>query len=166
MAISSSHLRLAAGVVLCPAPRGGAATVAGPGAIPRPPGSRVLRGDRGSVSFAAIEADGRIVGYLNATPRSGAETIADWTRFRARHNAEEGDRHIRLLDGVTGLRAGAARVSCVIDDYRTTLSRYRELACLIAHPRAGTVVLGAAPPNLWTRQRPIIEHAIAAFVAS
>ncbi len=150
-----------------PAPPGWPAigVVAG-GALPRPPGWRALNGDRGSVSFAELGAGGRIVGYLNATPRSGAETIANWTRFRVRHNVAEGDRDVRTLAGLTALRVGAARASCVTDDYRTSLSRYRELACLIARPRASTVVLGAAPPSDWATQRPTIERAIAGFVAS
>jgi hypothetical protein len=142
-----------------------AGMVAG-GALPRPLGWRAVRGDRGSVSFAQLRVGGAIVGYLNATPHSGAETLANWTRFRVRHNAAEGDRNVRASAGAAGLRIGADHASCVIDDYLTRLSSYREIACLIAGSGASTVVVGASPPSDWSRQRPIIERAIAGFVAS
>lgn len=135
------------------------------GALQRPPGWRALRGDPGSVSFAQLHA-GTIVGYLNATPRSGDETIADWTTFRVAHNAQEGDRNEHQRAGVTGLRVGAARVSCVTDDYRTSRSPYRELACLVSGSRASTVLVGAAPPRDWDREWPTIERAFAAFLVS
>lgn len=134
------------------------------GSLPQPPGWQPIRGDRGSTSFVQRRA-GTIVGYLNATPRSGDETIANWARFRVAHNAQEGDRDIAALAEATGVGVGSARVSCVTDEYLTSLSRYREIACLIAARRASTVVLGAAPPRDWSRQRPIIERAIAGFLA-
>lgn len=136
------------------------------GALPRPRGWQAIHGDRGSVSFAQLRMGGTVVGYLNATPRSGAETLANWTRFRVHHNAAEGDRNVRASAGSDGLRIGADHASCVIDDYLTRLSSYREIACLIAGARATTVVVGASPPSNWSRQRPIIERAIAGFVAS
>ena len=142
------------------------------GVLLRPSGWRTLRGDPGSVSFVLRE-HGAIVGYLNATPRSGAETLANWSRFRPAHNREEGDRDVRALAAATGLSVDGSRASCVIDQYRTSVSRYREIACLVArsgagaaHSGASAVVLGAAPPSEWARQRPIIEHAIASFLAS
>ena len=141
-----------------------AAGVVAGAALPRPPGWQPVHGDRGSVSLIQLRA-GAIVGYLNATPRSAAETLADWTRFRVAHNTEEGDRNDQLLAAITAIRVGKARASCVIDDYRTSLSRYREIACLIVRPRTSAVVLGAAPPTAWARQQPTIERAIAAFVA-
>lgn len=135
------------------------------GSLPRPPRWQPLSGDRGSVSFVARQ-DGAIVGYLNATPHSGDETLANWQRFRVEHNSDEGDRDVHRIAGVTGLPVGSSRVSCVRDSYRTSLSRYLELACLVARPRASAVVLGAAPPADWGRQRAVIERAIAGFVAS
>ncbi|MBV9715542.1 MAG: hypothetical protein JOZ64_09230 [Solirubrobacterales bacterium] len=141
-----------------------AGTVVG-GALPRPPGWHAVRSDPGSVSFAELAGDA-IVGYLNATPRSGGETLANWPRFRPEHNAEEGDRDVRTSAAATGLRIGAARASCVSDEYRTSRSRYRELACLITRSGTSTVTVGAAPPGVWSRQLPIIERAIAGFVAS
>ena len=135
------------------------------GVLEHPSGWRVVRGDRGSVSFDRLRS-GAIVGYLNATPRSGGETVANWARFRVAHNADEGDRGVHAMAAVTGRRIGVSRASCVIDDYRTSLSRFRELACLVARPNSAAVVLGAAPPRYWAMERPVFERAIADFVAS
>jgi hypothetical protein len=112
-----------------------------------------------------LTASGAIAGYLNATPRSDNERLDDWTRFRVAHNAEEGDRDVRALAGQNGLQLRMGRASCVIDQYRTKLSAYREIACLIEDARGSTVVLGAAPPDSWPAELPVIERAIAGFVA-
>ncbi len=158
---SGSFAWLASGRAVGSAPAG----VLAAGALARPSGWRPVRGDPGSVSFAQLRA-GAIVGYLNATPRSGAETLANWSRFRIAHNAEEGDREVRLLASVTRMGVGSARVSCVVDAYRTSLSRYREIACLVARPGgAAAVVLGAAPPGAFSHLQPDIERAIAGFTA-
>jgi len=141
-----------------------AGTVSG-GALPRPPGWRQERGDKGSVSFVELGHHGAVSGYLNATPRSGGERLENWTRFRPTHNAQEGDRQVRTLSGADELRVRTARASCVVDQYSTRLSAYRELACLIDDARGSTVVLGAAPPERWAAELPVIERAIAGFVA-
>lgn len=112
---------------------------------------------------------GGVDGYLNATPRSGEETIGNWTSFRIHHNAEEGDRLGRMIAGANGLRVGRTRASCVIDDYLTSSApahSYREVACLIDTPRGVTAVVGASSSRAWTRQRPVLERAIAGFLAS
>ena len=107
---------------------------------------------------------GEIAGYLNATPRQGAETPGNWTRFRVAHNREEGDRDVRLLAAATGLRFRAATGSCVLDSYRTaTGGRYRELACIVSGRMASTVIVAAAPPARWGVEAPTIERAITGF---
>jgi hypothetical protein len=143
------------------------AALPGGGSLARPPGWAPMPGDHGTVSFARRSRGGRITGYLNATPRSGPETLRGWARFRVAHNALEGDRDVRPVAAARGLRAGPARGSCVIDDYTTSRSvRYREIACLLASPRVAAVVVGAAPPQAWGRQRAVLERAIADFAAS
>jgi len=137
----------------------------GGGTLPRPQGYRTQAGDPGTLSFARLDA-GTIVGYLNATPRQGPETLGGWTRFRVDHNAQEGDRDVSLSAAATDVRVGQARISCVSDSYRTSRSGYRELACLIARHGTSTVLVGAAPPSRWSDQGPVIERAIAGFVAS
>ena len=51
----------------------------------------------------------------------------------------------------------------MIDSYRTSLTRYREVACLVAGTHARTVVVGAAPSSMWAAQAQTIERAIASF---
>ena len=134
-------------------------------ALARPPGWRSVRTDRGTASFALLGPDRAIVAYLNATPRQGAETLANWPNFRVRHNAQEGSRDIHTLAAARGLRFRSGPGSCVIDQYRTTARSYREIACLVAGPGRATVIVAAATPALWPREAPVIEHAISAFIA-
>jgi hypothetical protein len=51
----------------------------------------------------------------------------------------------------------------VIDSYRTSRTRYREIACLVAGARTSSVVVGAAPSKTWARQAETIERAIASL---
>jgi hypothetical protein len=109
-------------------------------------------------------ASGRIVGYLNATPRQGSETASNWSVFRLAHNREEGDRNIKRLASASGLRFRSGAGSCVIDAYATSSgSRYREIACLVSGPRVSTVIVAAAPPSRWAREAPQLERAVSNF---
>jgi hypothetical protein len=51
----------------------------------------------------------------------------------------------------------------VIDRYRTSRHRYREIACIVAGRRATTVVVGAALPSAWAALGPGIERAISSL---
>jgi hypothetical protein len=51
----------------------------------------------------------------------------------------------------------------VIDTYRTTRTRYREIACLVAGTRTSSVLVGAAPSTTWAQQAETIEQAIASL---
>jgi 4-diphosphocytidyl-2C-methyl-D-erythritol kinase len=107
---------------------------------------------------------GQIAGYLNATPRQGAESLRDWAAFRVAHNREEGDREVRLLAKGTDLHLLSGAGSCVIDSYRTESShRYREVACIVSGRSATTVIVGAAPPLRWAAEAPAIQQAIDSF---
>jgi hypothetical protein len=128
-----------------------------------PPGWRPIRTDPGTFSAALVGTRGEIRGYLNATPRSGDETLANWSRFRPGHNREEGDRQVVRDASATGLRFRAAHGSCVIDHYATASARYREIACIARGSHATTVVVGAARPADWARLAPAIERSIASF---
>jgi hypothetical protein len=104
------------------------------------------------------------VGYLNATPRQGTETAANWSDFRVGHNRDEGDRDVRLLAAAAGLRFRSGSGSCVIDSYRTeTGNPYREIACIVSGRSATTVIVASAPPSRWAEEAPMIERAINGF---
>ena len=130
-----------------------------------PPRWRPIGSDPGTVSAAARARTGGIRGYLNATPRQGAETLANWSSFRLDHNRDEGDVDVKRVASATNLRFRVAHGSCVIDTYTSSTGRrYREIACLVAGASATTVVVGAAPPARWQQQGPAIEHAISSFL--
>jgi hypothetical protein len=128
-----------------------------------PPGWHAIHTDPGTASVALTDARHKIVGYLNATPRQGAETLANWAGFRTGHIREEGSRQIRTAAAATRLRFRSGRGSCVIDAYRNGVTRYREIACLVKGSRATTVIVGAAPVREWDKQARVIEPAIASF---
>jgi hypothetical protein len=123
-----------------------------------------LSGDPGSLSAVLRGPGGSIAGYLNLTPRSGAERLSNWVSFRPRHERGEGDRDVRVISARrTRLRSGPAE--CVEDSYTTrTGARYVELACLVEGARPA-VVLGAAPPAEWAAQEQVLRRAIAAAAA-
>ena len=134
-------------------------------ALAQPPGWRPVRTDAGTASFALLGPNRAVVAYLNATPRQGTETLANWPSFRVHHNAEEGSRDVRTLATARGLRFRSGPGSCVIDQDRTSARSYREIACLVAGRGRATVVVAAATPALWSREAPVMQRAISAFVA-
>ena len=135
----------------------------GAAALAYPPGWRLIRTDPGTVSAALLGPHRRIRGYLNATPRSGAETLANWGRFRPAHNREEGDRSVVTELAATRLRFRAGTGSCVVDHYATVSARYREIACIVRGSRATTVVVAAALPRDWVRLEPALRRSVASF---
>jgi hypothetical protein len=129
-----------------------------------PRGWRPIRTDPGTFSAALKDRRGQILGYLNATPRSGAETLANWARFRVAHNREEGDRSVVRESAASGLRFRSGTGSCVTDRYRTSSdARYREIACIVRGARATTVIVAAAPPADWPRLAPQLRRAVSSF---
>jgi hypothetical protein len=135
-----------------------------PAVMAYPPGWKAIRGDEGTVS-AALVSRGRIVGYLNATPEGGGETLANWLRFRPAHNREEGNTAVTPIAGSRGMHLRSGPGSCEVDDYTTASgARYRELACIVAGDRGTTVIVGTAPPADWARMAPVLRKAVSAFV--
>ena len=134
------------------------------GALAYPVGWTRVKTDRGTASVARLGAGGRIDGYLNATPKQGPETLANWSRFRPGHNLREGDRKERLLASSDNLAFRSGRGACVIDDYTTSKATYREIACLVSAPRTSAVVVAAAPRRLWSRQAATLKRSVSSFV--
>jgi hypothetical protein len=130
-----------------------------------PPGWTPIKTDPGTASVALLGGGERIDGYLNATPRQGTETLADWSRFRPQHNQGEGDRSVRLLAATTTARFDSGQGACVIDTYTTAKANYREIACLVSGPSSSAVVVAAAPAALWDQQAATLQRAVASFAA-
>ena len=138
----------------------------GDATLPYPAGWRLSKTDPGTVT-ATLRRGGRIDGYLNITPQGGDETLANWASFRPAHNRDEGDRDLIALASATGLRFRDATGSCVKDRYATETSRhYVEIACIVRGRTATTVIVGAAPPSLWSRYSPVIERSISSLSVS
>lgn len=131
------------------------------GELAYPRSWRPQHGDPGTATAALLASGGRLLGYLNLTPQQGAETLSNWASFRIEHDADEGDRSVRRLSAATGLKFLTGRGSCVKDSYMTASgSDFVEIACLVAGPRAESVVVGAAPPDRWSQVSRVIERAI------
>jgi hypothetical protein len=130
-----------------------------------PAGWRRIRSDPGTATVALRSPSGEIRGYLNATPRQGAETPANWGSFRPAHNHDEGDVDVAAVASATNLHFRNGRGSCVIDTYTSSTGHgYREIACIVAGASGTTVIVGAAPPEDWPGQGPAIERAISSFL--
>src|SRR5947209_3663510 len=69
-----------------------------------PPACTSIPGDRGTVTGALRDSSRRYAGYLNVTPRQGAEQLHGWSTFRMNSNREEGDAHVRKVGAAEGLR--------------------------------------------------------------
>jgi hypothetical protein len=134
------------------------------GALAYPPGWRLLVNDPGSAAVALLRGRDRVDAYLDATPKQGAETLANWSRFRPAHNRREGERGVRLIASATNLTFRSGRGSCVIDQYTTSKATYREIACLVSGPSSSAVVVAAAPIALWNHQAATLELAVSSFV--
>jgi hypothetical protein len=124
---------------------------------------RPIRTDPGTASVALLGRGRSIRGYLNLTPRQGTETLANWPSFRIEHLGDEGSTDVRLIASAHGLAFRSGRGACVIDSYRTSRARYREIACLVAGARTSSVVVGAAPSKTWAQHAETIERAIASL---
>jgi hypothetical protein len=147
-----------------PPPAGWKVARSSGGALAYPPGWRPIKTDPGTASVALLGGGDRIEGYLNATPKQGAETLANWSRFRLEHNVGEGDRSVHFIASARHLSFRSGRGSCVIDDYTTSKATYREIACLVSGPRSSAVVVAAAPIALWDQQAAKLERAVSSFV--
>ena len=147
-----------------PPPAGWKVARSSGGALAYPPGWRPIETDPGTASVALLGDGDRIDGFLNATPKQGSETLANWSRFRPDHNLGEGDRDERLIASSSDLSFRSGRGSCVIDDYTTSKATYREIACLVSGARSSAVVVAAAPRALWNQQAATLERAVSSFM--
>jgi hypothetical protein len=144
----------------------GTSIASGGAVLFHPPGWKQTQGDKGSVSFSLRDGTGLYRGYLNVTPRQGAERLAGWADFRTKRNRAEGDRRVREQVAAEGLHFAAASGSCVIDDYLTRVGSnpYTELACIASGRRYTNVFIGAALSRDWPRLGAVIERAASALI--
>ncbi len=129
-----------------------------------PPSFAPLSGDAGTVSAAVRDTRGKVLAYVNATPRQGDERLKGFGAFRVgllRHEdptvIEEAARE--------GLAFRGGHGSCVIDHYVTRIdhNRYREVACLAQGRHTSAVVVAAATEATWRQFEPVLRQVIASF---
>jgi hypothetical protein len=151
-----------------PAPSGWAkiTTPASGATLSYPPSWGRIPGDPGTVTVSLRDSSGGYAGYLNATPRQGAERLHGWANFRTARNREEGDTHVRELAAAEGLRFRDARGSCVIDEYLSKVGShpYREIACLVTGRHGTDVFVGAALQRDWSALGDTLQRAASSFV--
>ena len=139
--------------------------ISGGATLSYPPGWRPLKTDPGTATAGLLRGgdEDDIVGYLNATPRQGEETLENWASFRPDHNRDEGDRSVHLIASSTGLPFRGGHGSCVIDDYTTSRATYREIACFASGAGSSAVVVAAAPISSWHQEEATLRRAVSAF---
>ena len=125
-----------------------------------------IPGDEGTVSVSLRSHKGLYVGYLNVTPRQGAEQPHGWAAFRLDRNREEGDLHVTQVAAGEGLRFRDARGSCVIDDYLSRVGShpYREIACIVTGRLHTDVFIGAALRGDWQMVGGTLERAASSLM--
>jgi hypothetical protein len=123
-----------------------------------------IRGDIGSVTVQRKDSSGRVLVYLNATPRQGSETLTNWPTFRMAHNRAE-DKTVQEDARAVGLPFYGGVGSCVIDHYITKFhaNHYREIACFVQGRTAASVIVAAALESEWPRAVALLEHAVSAY---
>jgi hypothetical protein len=150
-----------------PAPAGWhQATLPGGGAVlSYPPSLRPGPGDQGTVTADLTTTSGRVLAFLNVTPRQGGETLANWATFRLGHLRDDDARSATLDSSATGLRFRGGTGSCVIDDYvsKVGANHYREIACYVQGAHQASVLIAAAPAADWGTYAGQLERAVSAF---
>jgi hypothetical protein len=121
--------------------------------------------DPGAVAVAAITPAGDYATYLNATPRQGGESLANWTRFRLDHLADDTAGPAKLLATAQGLAFRGGTGSCLLDDYtsRVGAHRYREIACLVSGDRGDSVLVAATLAADWPQQERALKLAVESY---
>ena len=125
---------------------------------------RLASGDPGTVTAQVLDRTGTIVGYLNATPKQGNETLGNWPDFRLDHQHDE-EKSIHEEARVFDLAFRGGTGSCVVDHYLTPQGShpYREIACYVVGAGKGSVVVAAAPTILWKTAGKELEQAISTY---
>ena len=129
-----------------------------------PPSLAPISGDAGSVTVQRKDSRGRVVVYLNATPKQEAETLTNWPAFRIAHNRAE-DKTVKEDAHAVGLPFFGGVGSCVIDHYITKFhaNHYREIACFVQGRTSASVIVAAALESDWPRAAPVLERAVSVY---
>jgi hypothetical protein len=132
-----------------------------------PPALHLVKSDSNAVAAARKDSQGNYLAYVNATPKEGGETLADWPKFRVEHLREESAQSVHTIATSTDLPFLGGRGSCVIDVYVTKVKQhaYHEVACFVQGAKSSSVVIAAAPPSQWAKFGAALERAVADYRA-
>jgi hypothetical protein len=108
---------------------------------------------------------GKILAYVNVTPRERGEQLRGFARFRVHLLAEDDDRDVHSDSSAGDLAFRAGIGSCVIDDYLTRVgdNHYKEIACFVVGQHASSVVVVAGANADWTHFLPLLRKSVASF---
>ena len=131
-----------------------------------PPSLRPIAGDKDAVSAAWVGPGGRIQLYLNATPRQGTEHPEHWASFRLSRLRSDDAVSAREDAAAEGVKFRGGTGSCIIDDYIARIGgrHYQEIACLVQGRTSASVIIAASPATSWAKARPLLLHAVAAYL--
>ena len=140
-------------------------TQSGEAVLSYPPPFMPIAGDRGSASADVESRTGKILAYVNVTPREGDEQLKGFARFRVHLIGEDDDRDVHLDSSARDLAFRGGTGSCVIDDYLTRVgdNHYREIACFVVGQHASSVVVAAGANADWTHFLPLLRESVASF---
>ncbi len=132
-----------------------------------PPSMKASASDPGSVTAVSRDAKGIFHAYLNATPKQGNETLANFASFRVAHQREDVAASVTEIARASNVRFRGGTGTCVTDIYvtRAKHNSYREIACFVKGKGPGTVIVAAAPPTDWVTMGPLLKTAVAAYQA-
>ncbi len=130
-----------------------------------PPRLKPLGGSRGALSFAARGPHGAYFAFINVTPQTGTENVTGWSSYRVGVLRAGGAEQIRVDASADNLAFTGGSGACVIDDYVTGLGHdpFHEIACFVAGPHSGSVVVVAAPPAQWRSYAIPLERVISSY---
>jgi hypothetical protein len=150
-----------------PAPAGWPALTlpSGTAVLSYPPSLHRVPGDSVAVSVARVSPAGMYLLYLNSTPRQGSESLRNWATYRLRSITSDEASSAHRDAAATGLRFRGGLGSCVIDSYVTRIRahHFTEIACLVKGRTSESVIVAAAPSAQWSRARPLLKRAVAAY---
>jgi len=129
-----------------------------------PPSMRPKQGDPWSVT-TVLKRAGTDLLFLNAGPRTGTETYADFPKARLDHLREEKNRAVHEEAERHLVFRGGRKGSCVIDDYLTRVApnHYREIACLVQGTKQPSVIVAAVLVSQWAQYAADAERAVSAW---
>ncbi len=130
-----------------------------------PPRLKPLGGSHGALSFAARGPHGVYFAFLNVTPQQGTENVTGWSAYRVGVLRAGGAQQIHVDASDDNLAFTGGTGACIIDDYVTRVghSPFHEIACFVAGPHSGSVVVVAAPPTEWRSYAIPLERVISSY---